>query len=86
MRSSSAPSNARCNRLPVRVADVPGSEGWISDELSLTRHGPVEFTESVEAFVAELEPDGVTSEEQLESLVVDLPPTMRRPKHRTGRR
>lgn len=39
------------------------SEGWISDELSLTRHGPVEFTESVEAFVAELEPDGVTSEE-----------------------
>lgn len=59
--------------MTLHIVDFQGNEGRISDDMSLTYAGPDEIAEQVETFLAELKADGMTAEEQMKSLVIELP-------------
>ena len=49
-----------------------GSEGRIEDDLSVTYLGDDGLTESIEAFIEEVEADAESAEEVFETLLVEL--------------
>lgn len=59
--------------MPLAFLDTNGGKGWIKDDLTVVHYGKDAITESIEAFIGELEADAESPDDVLRSLMVELP-------------
>lgn len=59
--------------MPLRFVDAHGEVGRIGDELSLSYGGAPRIDESVRGLIDEVQANVMDTDEQLETLIVELP-------------
>lgn len=58
--------------MPIAFVDVHGIMGRIDDDLSLAYNGPSDIAEAVEGIISEIEAEVETTEDRIESLLIEL--------------